>query len=347
MRAMRLVILLSLLLLGGCVTPPNLAPLPPGEAQRLREGATPAGAVLVLLPTGEPAPGLPLAGEVPILLDDRPLAPLAAQDALVIPPAGSPFRLAAGAGSRRAEVTVQPGQPAYLGVEPLPPTRPEGPVGATFTPLDAATARGLLAGRRIVQASAEPPAAPQPASLRALPDASAAEAVAAGRIPPGFGRVVVAAGAVINERSGFASLLPNLTGARGDVVIEGVPVAFIVPPEALAIDLPPGTYAMHWRLRGPIDNQLFPTSFGAPQPVAVTVRAGETTRLLALLLDRAGVRVTIAPGGTPVGSSTGLRHALLEPVPPGATLAPGIGTQLVVPPPGALAALPMARLPGR
>jgi hypothetical protein len=233
---------------------------------------------------------------------------------------------------------VDPGRTAFIAVTPEP-ARPDGRVPvAAIAAIDDAAARPLLAARALVRAA--PAAAPEPpsAALRAQPDAATQAAVAEGRIAPGRGRLLVGAGRLVDERGGDLAFLPSLDAIQGDLVIEGVALAALRPNEVVAVDLPPGTYAMHWIMRNRLHDLRWPAAYAAPVPLAVAIRAGQVTAVSADLVDRSATRL-----GTPLPMTTasGLRYPVLR-----LAAVPPVGT-LVVPPAVTLAAVPGAALPGR
>lgn len=330
-------VLAALLPLAGCLQPPAVMPLSLAEAQALRAGGGNAAAVVMLLPPPDANPPLPLAGEVAIAIDGQPQPLLRTQDATVIPATGRPLRIAAGR-PPAFETIVEPGRTAFLGIVPGAPRVDDTVPAMAVTRLDDVAGRALLAARVPMRRAEAPVPEPPSSALRAEPDAAARAAVGEGRMAPGRGRLLVAAGAVVDERGGVVALLPNLDAIQGDVVVEGVALGALRPGEVLAVDLPPGTYAMHWVMRNRLYDQRWLANYAAPLPLAVTIRAGQAAALRADMIDRSSVRVSF-PG--PVGRQQGLRYPVLRPsaAPPGGTL--------VVPPAAVLAALPGAAVPGR
>ena len=331
------IILVALLPLAGCLQPPAVAPLGTAEAQALRAGSGNAAAVVMLVPAPDADPPLPLAGEVAVDVDGQPQPLLRTQDATVILATGRPLRIAAGR-PPAFETVVEPGRTAFLGIVPGAPRVDDTVPAMAVTRLDDAAGRALLAARVPMRRAEAPAPEPPSSALRAEPDAAARAAVDQGRIAPGLGRLLVAAGTVVNERGGVVALLPSLDTIQGDVVVEGVALGALRPGELLAVDLPPGTYAMHWVMRNRLYDTRWLANHAAPLPFAATIRAGQATALRADMIDRSSVRVSF-PG--PVGRPQGLRYPVLRPAsaPPGGTL--------VVPAAAALAALPGAAVPGR
>lgn len=347
-----LVAALATLGLAGCVQAPDAVPLPFAQARAV-QAAPPAGtAIVMLVPPFVPGGPLlvPDRPAVTVHVDGRAVARLHPEHALLIEaPPGIPRRIAAGGGSGEADalVTGESGRPVWLTGQLLPnPGDPNARVRFLQTPED--TGRALFAARAPARADAPAPPTPSAAALRAVADPGAASAVAGGSIAPGFGRLLVAPGEWTNQRLGMAALVPmfGLTRARGDILLDGTPIGFVDGGEVLAIDLPPGTYALHWRLRSPVGDVRFSQDMAVSLPLAATVRGGETTAVQADVLDRSGANMTVA-GGLAVATPTGLRYLTLTPLAP--ALAPRLlaDRRVVVPPAAALAAVPGAALPGR
>jgi hypothetical protein len=335
----------ALALLAGCAAPPRVAPMPVEEARAVRQAVPPGSLVLLLAPPrpvagAGPALEMPQQGAIAVALGGEHLTNLHPSEALVIPP-GGPRRF----GVRSAtlvgpwsEHEAPAGRTVFLTLD----TGPSGSVSVSELP--PAEGSALLAARMLVRPGAVAIADPPRAALRPLPDAEAADAVAAGAIPAGRGRLLVAAGVSVNARQGAMSLVPINMPARGDVVVEGVAVASIEPPEVLALDLPPGTYAMHWRHRLSIYGERAGPELSSPLPRAVEIRAGQVTALSADLVDARGLRI-VAAGGLVSGTPGGFFVTRLVPVDAAALL--GGGARLVVPPPATLAGLTGASAPRR
>lgn len=343
----------ALLALTACVQGP-FAPLPVEEARAARRGPPPGTAVVMLVPPGAGA-ALPLIPGVALSLDGRDLAMLGASEALLLPVA-TPARLGAANPATiggTVETALQPGRTVFLAIagEYAPGPRSLSPhPRPVFRELPEAEGRALLAGRvpvGIGGAAAEP----GQEALRGVPaDAAAAAAVARAELAPGRARLIVGAGEAVNARTGLAGAMPGIASARGDLVLDGVDLAYVEGTEVVVLDLPPGRYVLNWRPRIGIGSQRMPPSMVAILARTVELEAGRQVVLSADLVDGRGIRVSVfgtAPGMT-TGETTGQFIAVLSPLPEdAAALLARPGNRLLVPPAARLAAMPGAMAPGR
>lgn len=354
-------LLLPLLLLAGCANAPDAVPLSVVEANAVRRagpGRDAAAVIAMLVPPGSSAPGvqtpsLPSTFGVLVRLNEAPLAVVRPHEALLIPAPDGPVRIGAGAhspmqGGRTGTLDLQVAgpHPRFVALD-FRPAGAASPARFDVQPLAAELGEALLPARTLVRGGSATPPTPSASALRAIVDPVSDAAVAEGRVPSDRGRLLVAPAAWLNQRGGLAAALPNLATVRGDIVVEGVPVGFIHAEEVLAVDLPPGPYALHWRLRGGIGDQRYHPDGAVALPLALAVRPGTTTVLAAEVLDRTSLRIVPGLPGMPLAQQEGVRFTILTAVPDAEVPRLLSGRPVVVPPLSALAALPGAALPGR
>lgn len=365
-------------LISACAPVPvdRLAPLPPLEARAFRTMATHTSPVVVLIAVAntDEASTLPRSdllvavNTAPVPVGQESWMPLQAHKAILLRPPSATILVRArprdAAMPRELPATawqVDTSGPIFLGLEEILPVPPDGP-RVRVTRLAETDARRLLASRTLVTQAA-PQAGTSSTGFRAVANADSTRAVATGAIPPGRGRLLVLAGDYVDERRGVDRVTRALdarfgaairTRSWGDVVIDGVRMATIERDEALALDLLPGSYAVHWEHRDPVTGAPGIWSYEIELPREVVIRAEETAVLRADMIDR--TIYTPNPGRTllgfalagriyPEGEWDFAQYMVLRPSQQAAADLLAGGRRIVVPPPEAIATLPGASSP--
>jgi hypothetical protein len=306
----RYIVLVLLLLSTACAgsrvipDPTALEPLPFAEARRFREMPlqdTPRVIVLVVPPGVEPTADPPATGigRAAISVEAPGTDPqgsrwwrLGAYEALVLDVPSGAAVLRAGATSntrdRSMNLALSKGETHVVaianGITEFP--APAGPRPPGFlTRIAAGDSQRLLAARTLMR-PAQRPRDGVTAPVRAIEDTRSSAAVKSGAIPRGMGRLLVASGSYTDERMGWVRALnqgfelDRAVEPWGEIVIEGTSAGAIADGDVLAMDLPPGTYAVRWRPHRRTLANMGPLS----PPRAVEVRSGEATLLMADLV---------------------------------------------------------------
>ncbi|MBR0661656.1 hypothetical protein [Neoroseomonas oryzicola] len=140
----------------------------------------------------------------------------------------------------------------------------------------------------VIACSSSGPPAPSTSVLSGVPDQAAAAAIAAGQPPVGIARLVIVSGRWDDTGMG-KTVLAREASVRGDIVVQGQRLAFFENGQAVAADLPAGTYLLQWEMRDLFSNAPNTLSWVRPIPIEVSLHGGRTTVFTADVIDRARV----------------------------------------------------------
>lgn len=140
----------------------------------------------------------------------------------------------------------------------------------------------------VIACSNSGPPAPSTTALSGVPDQVAATAIAAGPPPAGTARLVIVSGRWDDTGMG-KTVLAREASVRGDIVVQGQRLAFFENGQAVAVDLPAGTYRLQWEMRDLFTNAPNTLSWVIAIPIEVSLRGGRTTVFTADVIDRARV----------------------------------------------------------